>query len=317
MRRQFEFLGKWLAKNGWDVRTAYRGDDTVTEADNIRSYGCRTRGTDHRENDFRYPLDYAAQNALGATRLFFNMRDGEDYVPDVVIAHVGWGIGLCVKQVWPTTKYIAYHEWYYTEQDWTKGGKAERPVNVSTTLSNRMRNLPIVAEFDCADASWCPTEFQKSRFPPALQPFIEVLPDGVDCQLHRGSAVFGVDFEWLGLPVGGKVLTYTTRGMEPLRGFPQFLRAVEELQRRRSDFDTVILASDTVSYGAQLGDGDSWRLRMLDQLTLDQRRIHFAGSRPRDEYIKVLQASTAHLYFSEPFVTSWSLWTCHGLMPLL
>ena len=29
--------------------------------------------------------------------------------------------------------------------------------------------------------------------------------------------------------------------------------------------------------------------------------------RPRDEYVRTLQASHAHVYFTEPFVTSWSL----------
>lgn len=303
---QFQFLGAWLAQQGWDVTFAHGGMDGPQETDGCRIRRFRRRDTTLPGEDFRHILDYAAQNCRGATELMSRMRHAEGYVPDIVMAHVGWGVGLGVKLIWPDCRYVAYHEWYYTDRNWDKG-RAERPSEVMAMVADRMRNLPIAAEFDLADAHWCPTAFQASRFPPGLRDRITVLPDGVDGSLHCPDPTARIDFDWVRIPPGPPVVTYATRGMEPLRGFPQFLRAVARLQAMRDDVHTVILANDSVSYGTRLPAGDSWWLRMMDQLDLDHRRIHANAMRPRAEYITTLQASTAHVYFTEPFVTSWSL----------
>ena len=304
---QFEFFGGWLAQNGWEVTFASSQDVPGDRWNGARVIRFDARPPGYPSNDFRYPVDFAAVNALGTGKLFYRMRYTENYIPDIVIAHVGWGVGLSVKQIWPEAIYIAYHEWYYTNRNWDKAGEAERPVTLDMMVGDRMRNLPISAEFDCADAHWCPTRFQASRFPPPLRSMLQVVSDGVDCAFYRPDPDAKIDFDWLSLPKGAHILTYATRGMEPIRGFPQFLKAVKKLQTRRSDFHTVILANETVSYGHQLGTGESWRLKMLDQLDIDQSKLHVFGMKSREEYLKILQASSAHVYFSEPFVTSWSL----------
>lgn len=305
---QFGFFGGWLAEQGWDVTYAYCADHgeeySVPGAHSVQfqapSFGIP-------KGDYRYILDFAASTAMGAAEMMYRMRDLEGYVPNIVIAHVGWGVGLCVKQIWPDTTYIAYHEWYYTTRNWDKGGRQEKPAMLTALVAERMSNLPIIAEIDTADANWCPTQFQASRFPPILRPFLTVISDGVDCETNLPNPDAKIDFSWLSLPSEAKVLTYATRGMEPVRGFPQFMMALQLLQQRRNDFHTVVLANEKVSYGAPLPDGESWRLRMIDKLDLDQSRLHIFGMRPRQDYQRVLQASTVHCYFSEPFVTSWSL----------
>ncbi|MFV0292185.1 MAG: glycosyltransferase [Paracoccus sp. (in: a-proteobacteria)] len=303
---QFEFLSKWLVEQGWDVTMVHSGDNPDTETDGIRTRWFHSRQPMQKQSDFRYVLEYASVNCLGASELMFRMRYDEGYIPDIVMAHVGWGVGLCVKDIWPECKYVAYHEWYYTNRNWVTG-KAEVPRGVTSLVGDRMRNLPISGEMDLADANWCPTRFQASRFPPEMQRQISVLPDGVNCEIHTPDPNARLDFDWVNIPAGQNIVTYATRGMEPLRGFPQFLRGLAELQKQRQDFEAVIIANDTVSYGTPLPYGDSWWLRMIDQLDLDHRRIHVNSMRPRQEYTRALQASSAHVYFTEPFVTSWSL----------
>lgn len=305
-RGQFEFIGSWLAGQGWDVTFANGGDQPDSEAEGIQTRHFRLRGAAHPQNDFRYILDYCALNCLGAAEMMYRLRHDEGYQPDIVMAHVGWGVGLSVKQIWPNCRYIAYHEWYYTDWNWDKG-RSEIPSDVAKLVSDRMRNLPIAAEFDTADDNWCPTRFQASRFPPNLRRNLRVISDGVDCEKHCPDPEAQIDFDWVRIPKGRHIVTYATRGMEPLRGFPHFLRGLALLQQQRDDFDAVILANDSVSYGAQLPRGDSWWLRMMDEVDLDHRRVHVNSMRPREEYIRVLQASSAHVYFTEPFVTSWSL----------
>lgn len=304
---QFEFFGKWMARQGWGVTVLSLGNHPEHRTEGIRLLYFQTPERRIAEGDFRAPLDYAAANAYGVAQVLYHLREVESYRPDVVMAHVGWGVGLCVKDIWPATTYIAYHEWYYTAHDWSGGGRPERPSTLDNLVRNRLRNLPISAEFDCADAHWCPTEFQASRFPPALSHRLTVIHDGVDCSVCCPDATACIDFSWLSLPPGTPLVTYTTRGMEPIRGFPQFMRATALLQQRRSDVHTLILGRDRVSYGAPLPDGESWLARMLDRLDLDHQRLHIHDPKPRAEYLRVLQTSSAHVYLTEPFVTSWSL----------
>ncbi|WP_341486025.1 glycosyltransferase [Thioclava sp. GXIMD4215] len=304
---QFEFFGRWLARRGWQVTYIHAGPASdSTDALGIRTLRFPVAAMERPETDFRYALDYAAATAMGAAVLFEHLRNHEGYRPDVVMAHAGWGIGLGVRQIWPQTRYIAYHEWYYTDLDWTTG-RIERPSTPPVAMTNRMRNLPISAEFDSADANWCPTQFQANRFPPPLRQQISVLADGVDCRFHHPDPTAKMDFDWLSLPDRPKLLTYATRGLEPLRGFPQFMMALARLQKQRQDFHTVVLAQDSVSYGPRLPEGESWGKRALAALDLDRSRLHLESMKPRSDYLRTLQASSAHIYFTEPFVTSWSL----------
>ena len=46
---------------------------------------------------------------------------------------------------------------------------------------------------------------------------------------------------------------------------------------------------------------------MLKKVPLDLSRVHFVGSLPYGLYLKVIQASSAHIYLTRPFVLSWSM----------
>ena len=110
----------------------------------------------------------------------------------------------------------------------------------------------------------------------------------------------------LGPPPDAEVVTYATRGMEPYRGFPEFMRALAALQAARPRLHAVIAGQDRVVYGAKLPEGESWKARMLAELTLDPARTHFVGLLPGDAYRRLLQATDAHVYLTLPFVLSWS-----------
>ena len=95
--------------------------------------------------------------------------------------------------------------------------------------------------------------------------------------------------------------------MEPYRGFPQFMQAVALLQKRRPQAHVVVVGEDRVAYGKQLPDGQTFKQLMLKKLPLDLSRLHFTGRLPYNLYLKVLQASSAHVYLTRPFVLSWSM----------
>jgi glycosyltransferase involved in cell wall biosynthesis len=71
----------------------------------------------------------------------------------------------------------------------------------------------------------------------------------------------------------------------------------------------IIIGGDGVSYGRRPEQGGTWRECMLAELgsRLDPERVHFVGWLPYEQYLAVLQISTAHVYLTYPFVLSWGL----------
>ncbi len=104
-----------------------------------------------------------------------------------------------------------------------------------------------------------------------------------------------------------ELVTYVARGMEPYRGFPQFIEAVALIQQRRSQCHVVIVGENRVAYGKSLPDGKTYKELMLEKVPLDLSRVHFTGLLPYSQYVQVLQASSVHVYLTRPFVLSWSM----------
>jgi glycosyltransferase involved in cell wall biosynthesis len=102
------------------------------------------------------------------------------------------------------------------------------------------------------------------------------------------------------------VITYSARNLEPYRGFHSFMRAVADICRRRTDCQIVVAGGDEVSYSA-IRSHETYRERMIREVGIDPERVHFVGTLPLDDYVKLLQISSVHIYLTVPFVLSWSL----------
>lgn len=230
------------------------------------------------------------------------------FVPDVVCGHSGWGPTLYVKDVFPEARLLCYFEWYY----WARNSDADflDPASVDEDDACRIRTRNAAILLDLAHCDWglSPTRFQRSRFPEQFQDKISPLHDGIDTDYFQPAPGARLVLPGLDLTAAGEILTYATRGMEPYRGFPQFMRAAALLLERRPNLHVVVVGAERVVYGKQLPEGQSYRQLMLAELPgLDQTRLHFTGLLPYDQYLRVLQASSAHVYLTVPFVLSWSL----------
>ena len=172
----------------------------------------------------------------------------------------------------------------------------------------RCRNAQIALDMLACDKGISPTYWQKSQFPKDLQHKIEVLHDGIDTDyfVPNPDAVLKIPNSNIELSTKDEVITYATRGMEPYRGFPQFMEMTEKLLKKRPRVHVVIGGEDRVCYGAKLAKG-TYKEIMLNKLNLDMSRVHFTGSLPYIEYKKLLQISSAHVYLTYPFVLSWSI----------
>lgn len=245
-------------------------------------------------------MEGAVLTGQAVYRLCHQLRQ-EGFVPDVVCAHSGWGPALYVKEVLPECRLVGYFEWFYhgAGADTAFVGHQLSPDDRCRVAT---RNAALLMDLAQCDVALTPTRFQRDQFPTRLRPLFTVLHDGVDTEFFRPDATarFG--------GIEGEIVTYATRGMEPYRGFPQFMRAAALLQRRRPRLHVVVAGDDSVHYGKRLPEGDSWKRRMLAELPeLDLDRLHFVGTLPTDAYRTMLQASSAHVYLTVPFVLSWSL----------
>jgi glycosyltransferase involved in cell wall biosynthesis len=106
---------------------------------------------------------------------------------------------------------------------------------------------------------------------------------------------------------GDPVVTFAARDLEPYRGFPQFMRAAALLAKRDPRVTFVVAGGDGASYGAMPEDGRPWREVMMEETGLDPARIHFLGTVPHPQLIRLFQVSAAHVYLTYPFVLSWSM----------
>jgi len=229
------------------------------------------------------------------------------FEPDIICAHSGWGPSLYVQELFPKAKLLCYFEWYYhafgSDADFLPDSKME----YDDASRIRTKNVPVLMDLAHCDWGQIPTHFQASQFPDIFKPKLSVLHDGVDTSFFKPDPKAEKKFGDLDLSHVDEILTYATRGMEPYRGFPEFMRAANLLMKQRPDLHVVVVGNDRVAYGKKLPKGESWRKRMVEELDFDESRLHFTGLLPYPEYLKVLQASTVQAYLTVPFVLSWSL----------
>ena len=230
------------------------------------------------------------------------------FVPDVVCAHPSWGESLYIKDVHPDVPLLAFCEFYYRADGADVGFDPEHPASLDDRCRVRTKNTTHLLTLESMDWGVSPTGWQRSQFPREFVDRISIVHDGIDTTVAAPAA----DAAFMlpngrTLGPGDEVVTYVARNLEPYRGFPQFMRAVAELCRRRPKTQFVIVGGDEVSYGTRLPNGETYRQRMLKEVTVDAERVHFLGYVPYDQFIRVLRISSAHVYLTYPFVLSWSM----------
>lgn len=239
---------------------------------------------------------------------------GDGFSPHLVFFHVGNGLGLFLRQLVPHALIVGYAEWWFHDQQsrWLfEDYSFDRRLKVS------MRNGVVLQELEVCDQAVTPTQWQWQQFPAAYRSKIEVIFDGVDTDLFQPRRItsdlmlYGDALdEPLCIPQDAVVLSYATRGMEPLRGFPEFMRMLPPLLERFQELQVVIAGQDRAAYSYSAPDYDgSWKKYMLAELQgvagLD--RVHFTGSLNYRDYQLLLCRSDLHVYFTRPYVTSWGL----------
>ncbi len=238
-----------------------------------------------------------------------NKLKNDGFYPDVVYGHSGWGPTMFIKDVFPRTKLLCYFEWFYNSEGSDVGFDPSEPLTPDDKLRIRVKNAPILTDLYSCDAGLCPTQWQRAQFPREYHHKLNVLHDGIDTQYFspRQDEKLILPSKGLDLSDVREIVTYVSRGMEPYRGFPQFMETVSLLQKRRKNCHVVVVGEDRVAYGRQLPAGKTYKKLMLDKFDFDLSRLHFTGRLPYPQYLQVLRASSVHVYLTRPFVLSWSM----------
>ena len=233
------------------------------------------------------------------------------FVPDVIMAHPGWGETLPLRTVFQDARILLYCEFFYGMRGRDVGFDLEFPeTGADGHVALHLKNAStLLALADC-DFGISPTKWQRSTFPEKYQNQITVIHEGVDVDIFKPApdAVLrlssGREFRRT-----DEVVTFVARNLEPVRGYHTFMRALPRIMAERPRAEVVVIGGDGVSYGASPPQGTTWKSVFFDEVAdkIDRKRIHFTGRLSYPDYVNALQVSSAHIYLTYPFVLSWSL----------
>ena len=235
--------------------------------------------------------------------------------PKIVITHGGMGLGLFIKEIVPKAIHISLFEWYFQEET-TKN--LIRNYDLNERMRTRFRNLPIIDELMRCDIGVVPTEWQKKQFPAVFQNKLRVIFDGIDLNFFRSNDnidredvnIKGENNIEIKIKPNDKVISYATRGMETLRGFPEFINIAARCLKKNPNLLVIIAGRDKCAYSYQADTHEgSWKNKMMEEIGefRGKENIIFTGLLNYSNYRSLLQRSNLHFYFTRPYVTSWSL----------
>lgn len=310
---QFKHLAPALVRDGHQVLAlTLRNIAGVWQGVRIVRYGLG-RGQGSGLHPWLVDMESKVIRAEGCLKAALALK-AQGFVPDVIVAHPGWGESLFLKEVWPRAKLGIYCEFFYGAEGGDIGFDPEfstRSIEVACRVS--LKNLNNLAHFQIADAGLSPTQWQADTFPEFFRSRITVAHDGIDTTTAAPDPLARLLVSpKLLLTSDDEVITFVSRNLEPHRGYHVFMRALHGILACRPNARILIVGGDDVSYGPSHPDGRTWKQVFADEVRgrIDDagwQRIHFLGKLPYRRLMELLQVSRVHAYLTYPFVLSWSL----------
>jgi glycosyltransferase involved in cell wall biosynthesis len=235
----------------------------------------------------------------------------EGWDPAVIIGHPGWGEMTFVAEVFPNARRVAFAEFYYHGRGYDVGFDTEfmGETDLDTVLRAEAKNGMMALAYAEADAIVSPTPFQAGSLPRRFRDGVKVFHEGVDLDvIQPGPAEpFTLDDGRVIAP-GAPVITHVNNHMEPLRGLHILARALPRLLAEIPDAQVLLIGDpNRKPYGASAPEGMTWRDVCFQGVDYDPARVHFLGRVPHPRMLAALRLGVAHVYYTYPFVLSWSL----------
>ena len=266
-----------------------------------------TRAPNPQIHPYLFRTEDAVLHGQAVVRVLMDLRR-DQFIPDIIIGHPGWGEMFFVKDIFPTVPVLSYCEFYYRARGADMDFDPSAPPEVDSILRARARSTHLLHALESCDQGIAPMQWQRSVHPAIYHDKINVVHDGIDTNTLRPDE--NASFT---LPNGevltrhDEVVTYVGRNLEPYRGFPSMMRALPHILEARPNARVLIVGGDEISYGSGPKDAPNWREKMLAEVPVDTSRVHFLGRIPYGPFINMLRISAAHIYLTYPFVLSWSM----------
>lgn len=248
------------------------------------------------------------RHALDAARWLKN----QGYEPKVIVGHPGWGETSLLSHVFPQAKQALFAEFYYhgagsdidfDPEFWNGDDEA--------LIRGKAKNAVMAMALAEADAIVAPTEFQASRLPATLRQRARVIHEGIDVEAIRPGPAEPFPLpDGRTITPGAPVITHINNQMEPMRGLHIFARALPRLLAEVPEAQVLIIGEERArGYGGEAPGGRTWKQAVFEPLgaQIDPARVHFLGRVPHARMLAALRLSLAHVYYTYPFVLSWSL----------
>ena len=315
---QFSRMCTFLPKMG-DYEIYYMSRETEERIDGVRQFFYeKPRGVTPDIHPYVEFFEDAVLLGQAAAKTAQQIKQS-GWTPDLIVGHTGWGETMFLKTVYPDVPLLVYPEFFHKLQGADYRFDPEFPSPPLDAERVIARNATNLVSWLTADWALLPTEWQRSIFPAEMQSRMSVIHEGVltdeiipnpeqRMTLKSGRTYTTQD----------QVITFTTRNLEPYRGFHTMMRAVPEILRRHPEAVIAFVGGDEVSYGTRHSSGKTWRKVMRDEVLqaelmkgnsspFDPARVWFTGHLPYEPYLALLQLSSAHIYLTYPFVLSWSM----------
>jgi glycosyltransferase involved in cell wall biosynthesis len=305
---QFRSLATALAARGVDCWAIGSATSPGVQGVRIGRYAL-DRGT--TPDIFTYAVRAEADlirgtNALRVARAI----KAEGFEPQVIVGHPGWGETVFLDEVWPNAKQVLFSEFFYRAQGFDVNFDPEfHTDSEDERLRVHAKNAVMALSLTAAEAIVAPTAFQASPLPAMFQPFVRLIHEGVDVEAIRPGPAAPFELsDGRVIQPGTPVITYANNHMEPMRGLHIFARALPRLMEQVPDAQVLVFGQDSPRpYGGSPAGGGTWRELIFRDLPLDASRLHFMGKAPHEQLLAAFRLSTAHVYYTYPFVLSWSL----------
>lgn len=301
----FIHLAPALAAAGHEV--VFLAAETDGAPAGLRTLRLRPNRDAHAStHHYLQPLERAVLLGQAAFRAARGLAEA-GFVADAVVFHAGFGPGLYLKDAFPRAGAVGWFEWFYTAHGSDADFLDPAAIGPDDELRIRTLNAGMLLELAACDRAVAPTEWQRDRFPAPFRAKLATLHEGIDTSFFTPGPP---EAATLHVPGDAEIVTYVARGLEPYRGFPDFVRAVAILQRRRPRLVAVVAGGERTWYGAKPpGVARSWREFVLAEQgpELDLGRLIMLPFLPQAGVRDLFRRSDAHVYLTVPFVLSWSV----------
>ena len=234
----------------------------------------------------------------------------EGWDPAVIVGHPGWGEMVFMAEVFPDARQVAFAEFFYHAKGYDVDFDSEfLPPGPEHLFRTKAKNAIMALSYGDADAIVAPTRFQADTLPRAFRDRALIIHEGVDVdRIRPGPAEPFLLDDGRVISPGTPLITHINNAMEPLRGLHILARALPRLLAEVPDAQVMLIGTaGRRAYGGNAPEGQTWRDICFQGVDYDPVRVHFMGELPHDRMLAALRLGVAHVYYTYPFVLSWSL----------